>query len=77
MVALPFAVAISTRPRALPNLAVALVRNGHDVSYVNAEDFRETIENTGAEFIPYINFNLFLKKQERKWIEYSQTMNLH
>ncbi|MEA4969098.1 MAG: hypothetical protein VB051_01055 [Candidatus Pelethousia sp.] len=36
-------------------LAEALVRNGHKVFYVNAEEFRTKIERTGAEFIPCIS----------------------
>ncbi|MCL1880148.1 MAG: hypothetical protein FWF71_06000 [Actinomycetia bacterium] len=37
-------------------LAEALVGNGHSVSYVNAEEYRTKIENTGAEFIPFVNY---------------------
>ncbi len=31
-------------------LAEALARRGHKVSYINAEEFRGSIEKTGAEF---------------------------
>ncbi len=37
-------------------LAEALARRGHDVLYINAEEFRGQIEKTGAEFIPYKNY---------------------
>ncbi|MCL2352122.1 MAG: hypothetical protein FWC55_06270 [Firmicutes bacterium] len=37
-------------------LTEALVRRGHKVSYINAEEYRSKIESTGAEFIPYENF---------------------
>ena len=62
MVNVPFAG--HTNPT-LP-LAAALVRNGHDVSYVNAEDFRIRIESTGAEFIPYINYPVSPTEQQKK-----------
>ena len=62
MVNVPFAG--HTNPT-LP-LAAALVRNGHDVSYVNAEDFHEGIESTGAKFIPYINYPVSPTGQQKK-----------
>ena len=37
-------------------LAKELVRRGHQVIYVNAEEFRAKIEKTGAKFVPYINY---------------------
>jgi len=37
-------------------LTRALVEQGHVVSYVNAEEYRSRIENTGAVFIPYTNY---------------------
>jgi hypothetical protein len=38
-----------------PTLAVAqeLVKRGHEVSYYLTEEFRETIQATGARFEPY------------------------
>src|SRR5216684_3529095 len=38
-----------------PTLAVVqeLVKRGHDVSYYLTEEFRETVEATGAVFCPY------------------------
>ena len=47
-------------------LAAALVRSGHKVTYVNAEEFRSKIENTGAEFIPYMNYPEFPTEQQKK-----------
>ena len=47
-------------------LATALVRNGHKVSYINAEEFRSKIENTGAEFIPYENYPASPTEQQKK-----------
>ena len=47
-------------------LAAALVRNGHKVSYVNAEEFRSKIESTGAEFIPYENYPASATVQQKK-----------
>jgi MGT family glycosyltransferase len=34
-------------------LTKALVNNGHNVSYINSEEYRTIIEDTGALFIPY------------------------
>ena len=47
-------------------LAAALVQNGHKVSYVNAEEFRDKIESTGAEFIPYENYPTAPSEQQKK-----------
>ncbi len=52
MVNLPFAG--HTNPT-LP-LTESLVRRGHHVAYINAEEFRGKIEKTGAHFIPYQNY---------------------
>ena len=52
MVNLPFSG--HTNPT-LP-LAAKLVEYGHRVTYVNAPEFREKIEFTGAVFVPYKNF---------------------
>ena len=52
MVNLPYAG--HTNPT-LP-LARALTARGHAVTYVNAENFREKIEATGARFVPYRDF---------------------
>ena len=37
-------------------LAKELVRRGHSLTYINAESFRQTIEDTGASFVPYRDF---------------------
>lgn len=33
-----------------------LVKNGHEVGYINSPEFKEKIESKGAKFIPYINY---------------------
>lgn len=33
-----------------------LIRNGYEVTYINSEEWRKNIEETGAKFIPYINY---------------------
>jgi len=76
MINLPFAG--HTNPT-LP-LAAALVRKGHEVSYVNAEEFRDKIENTGAEFIPFENYPVSPTEQQKKTkcfrAAYDTAMNL-
>ena len=52
MVNLPFSG--HTNPT-LP-LAAKLVEFGNKVTYVNAPEFREKIEHTGATFVPYRNY---------------------
>jgi len=47
-------------------LAEALVKQGHKVSYINAEEFRNKIESTGAEFIPYHNYPTSPTEQQKK-----------
>jgi len=47
-------------------LAEALVQHGHKVSYINAEEFRNKIECTGAEFIPYTNYPVSPTEQQKK-----------
>lgn len=47
-------------------LARELVLRGHHVSYINAEEFREKIESTGAVFIPYKNFPTNISAQKKK-----------
>ena len=47
-------------------LTKALVQHGHEVSYINAEEFRNKIENTGANFIPYINYPVSPTGQQKK-----------
>lgn len=47
-------------------LAEALVRRGHELSYINGEKFRRQIENTGAEFIPYDSNQASLSFRQRE-----------
>lgn len=47
-------------------LARELCKRGHKVLYINAEEFREKIEATGATFIPYINYPSNPSEQEKK-----------
>ncbi|NLG05418.1 MAG: glycosyl transferase [Clostridia bacterium] len=47
-------------------LTKELVQRGHSVSYINAPEFRESIEETGAKFIPYINYPEGLHFQQIK-----------
>lgn len=37
-------------------LAEELIKRGHKVDYICSEQFREEIERTGANFIPYLSF---------------------
>ena len=62
MINLPFAG--HTNPT-LP-LTEALVKRGHNVSYINAEEYRGKIENTGARFIPYNNYPEKPSEQQKK-----------
>lgn len=43
-----------------------LVQRGHQVCYINAEEFRNKIEATGASFIPYINYPEKPSEQQKK-----------
>lgn len=52
MINLPFAG--HTNPT-LP-LTKELIRRGHEVTYINSEEFRTRIESCGAKFVPYINY---------------------
>lgn len=47
-------------------LASELNKRGHKVLYINAEEFREKIEITGATFIPYINYPSNPSEQQKK-----------
>ncbi|MCL2703337.1 MAG: hypothetical protein FWE91_07015 [Defluviitaleaceae bacterium] len=47
-------------------LAAALVCNGHNVSYINSEEFHGKIESTGASFIPYENYPTSPTEQQKK-----------
>ena len=62
MVNLPFAG--HTNPT-LP-LTEALIKHGHEVLYINSEEFRQAIEKTGAQFVPYQNYPAQPTEQEKK-----------
>jgi len=62
MINLPFAG--HTNPT-LP-LAAALVKSGHVVTYINAEEFRRRIEDTGAHFVPYASCPTSPTEQQKK-----------
>ena len=62
MINLPFAG--HTNPT-LP-LTEALVKRGHEVTYVNAEEYRAKIERTGAKFVPYENYPEKPTEQQKK-----------
>lgn len=47
-------------------LARELVHRGHQVYYINAEEFRSKIEETGACFIPYKNYPGNPSEQQKK-----------
>ena len=47
-------------------LTEMLVQRGHDVTYINAETFRNRIEATGARFVPYLDFPAALGEQQVK-----------
>ncbi len=48
------------------HLTQELVKCGHQVVYINAKEFREKIEETGAEFVPYINYPEYPTEQQKK-----------
>jgi len=48
------------------HLTQELVKRGHQVVYINAKEFREKIEETGAEFVPYINYPEYPTEQQKK-----------
>ncbi len=47
-------------------LAKELVKRGHQVVYINAEEFRSQIEKTKATFVPYINFPQKVSERKKK-----------
>lgn len=67
MINLPYAG--HTNPTLL--LAKTLVDRGHEVFYINAEEFRSKIEGTGAVFVPFKNYpeeNTLLQTEARCFI---------
>lgn len=63
MVNLPF----SGHTNPTLELAKVLVTLGHHVSYVHAPEWREKIERTGAQFIPYDNYPDTLPPSRKEW----------
>lgn len=51
-------------------LTEKLVKRGHKVKYINAEPFRKAIEQTGAEFVPYIDFPKDPTENEKKKLSF-------
>lgn len=47
-------------------LTKELVKRGHKITYVNAEIFRNKIEQTGASFVPYKDFPVNLSENAKK-----------
>lgn len=47
-------------------LAKELVKRGHEVAYINAPEWRNKIEATGATFISYVNYPKGLAEQQKK-----------
>lgn len=47
-------------------LTKELVNRGNHVSYINAEEFREKIEMTGAVFFPYADFPVEISEKDKK-----------
>ena len=47
-------------------LTKELVKRGHQVSYINAEEFRNKIEMTGATFLPYVDFPVAISEKNKK-----------
>ena len=67
MINLPFAG--HTNPT-LP-LTEELVKCGHNVTYINAEPFREAIERTGARFVPYSEYPKNPTENEKKKLSFA------
>ena len=47
-------------------LTKELVKRGHQVAYVNSEEFHSKIEATGAAFFPYVDFPAGLTDNQKK-----------
>jgi len=47
-------------------LAKRLVERGHQVTYINAPEWKKTIETTGALFVPYMDYPEGLSGQQKK-----------
>ena len=66
MINLPFAG--HTNPT-LP-LTAELVKRGHHVTYINAEPFRKSIEESGALFVPYSDFPTNPTEKDKKKLSF-------
>ncbi|OUM64533.1 glycosyltransferase family 1 protein [Piromyces sp. E2] len=51
-------------------LTKTLVSRGHHIDYICSEQFKEKIENTGANFIPYDSFPLNPTEKEKKKLSF-------
>lgn len=51
-------------------LAAELVKRGHKVDYICCEQFRDAIERTGADFIPYSSFPVKPTEREKKRLSF-------
>lgn len=74
MVNLPF----SGHTNPTLELAHILVQLGHDVTYINAPDWQDKIEKTGAHFIPYDHYPDSLSERQKKvksWSAAYQTVS--
>lgn len=47
-------------------LTKELVKRGHEVAYINSEEFRAKIEDTGATFVPYSDFPIKMSAEKKK-----------
>ena len=51
-------------------LTAELVKRGHHVTYINAEPFRKSIEESGAHFVPYADFPANPTEQDKKKLSF-------
>ena len=51
-------------------LAEALVNRGHRIDYICSEQFRQKVESTGAEFVPYRQFPDHPTENEKKRLSF-------
>lgn len=56
-------------------LTAELVKKGHEVTYINAEDFRSPIEAAGAHFVPYADYPDHPTEQEKKKLCFTALFN--
>lgn len=73
MVNLPF----SGHTNPTLELAEVFVSMGHEVSYIHSPDWKDKVEKTGADFIPYDNYLITLsnsQKEIKSWTAACQTV---